>query len=112
VTDHDNPYAPPDPFDGGVDQQSFYEARHHAGLVFALGLVGLVLMTLCGLGFLTGLPAWILGARHLGRMRTGAMDPAGRGLTRAGKICGAVSTILSLILVVIAIISIIVDKSG
>jgi len=105
----ENPYAPPDPFDDPGEEA--FHAPHRAGLVFGLGITGLVLMTACGLGFLTGLPAWIIGARHLTRMRVGAMDAAGRGLTRAGMICGAVLTILSLILIVIAIISIIINNN-
>lgn len=114
----DNPYAPPvdhgtadpDPFNG-PGQRAFY-LPHRGGLVFTLGLVGLVLTTACGLGLLSGLPAWILGARDLSRMQAGALDPSGHGITRAGKICGMVATILSLIIVGFALIGMITSAPG
>jgi hypothetical protein len=46
-----------------------------------------------------GLPlaivAWVLGQKDERKMEAGTMDPEGRGLVQAGKICGIVGTILN-----------------
>lgn len=65
-----------------------------------LGILGLVV---CGP---LGIVAWILGASDLKEMDAGAMDPEGRGLTNAGKICGIIATILLIIGVVVGILMI------
>ena len=41
-----------------------------------------------------GIPAWIMGTGDLKQMDAGAMDPTGRSLTNAGRICGIIGTIL------------------
>lgn len=50
-----------------------------------LGLVGLMMCQVVGIA------AWVLGNKDLAEMDTGRMDPAGRDLTRVGKILGMVS---------------------
>lgn len=104
-----NPYAPPvtsaedypDPFAGNAPGDEACYVPHRGGLVLGLGIAGLALMSACGLGFALGLPAWIMGARDLGQMAAGRMDPGGHGMTRAGKICGAVATVLGLLILLI-----------
>ena len=54
----------------------------------ALGILGLVTCFICGIF------AWVMGNEDLRRMGAGAMDPSGRGLTEAGKICGMISVII------------------
>jgi hypothetical protein len=63
---------------------------HRGVLILILGILSFVL---CGL--FTAIPAWIMGSGDLKAMDAGQMDPSGRGLTQAGKICGIIATILS-----------------
>lgn len=61
---------------------------HRGTLILVLGILGLVL---CGP---LGIVAWILGQGDLKEMDAGQMDPSGRSLTNAGRICGIIATIL------------------
>jgi hypothetical protein len=61
---------------------------HRGGVVLALGILGLVVCFICGI------IAWIMGKNDLREMDSGRMDPSGRGLTQAGRICGMVGVIL------------------
>jgi hypothetical protein len=61
---------------------------HRGTLVLILGIVGL----LCCMPI--GIVAWVLGHQDLKDMNAGLMDPAGRGMTQAGKILGIISVIL------------------
>ena len=61
---------------------------HRGTLILVLGILGLVV---CGP---LGIAAWIMGKGDLKEMDAGAMDPTGRGMTNAGKICGLIATIL------------------
>jgi hypothetical protein len=40
------------------------------------------------------------------------MDPSGRGLTQAGKVCGIVSVVLAIIGVIIALISMVTARGA
>jgi hypothetical protein len=64
---------------------------HRGTLILVLGILGLII---CGP---LAIVAWILGANDLKEMDAGMMDPAGRGNTQAGKICGIIGTILLII---------------
>jgi hypothetical protein len=64
---------------------------HRGTLILVLGIVSIVIHAL---GLPLGLPAWIMGKRDLNKMDRGEMDPAGRGSTQAGYICGIIGTIL------------------
>jgi hypothetical protein len=70
---------------------------HRGQLILIFGIVSLVSM-LCAFLLVFGLPlgivAWVLGSKDLAKMDAGTMDPEGRGLTQAGRICGIVGTIL------------------
>lgn len=61
---------------------------HRGTLVLVLGILGIVLCGICGI------VAWVMGRSDLKEMDAGLMDPSGRGVTNAGKICGIVGTIL------------------
>lgn len=64
--------------------------RPHRGVaVLVLGILGLVLCFICGI------IAWVMGNGDLREMDAGRMDPSGRGMTPAGKICGMISVILA-----------------
>jgi len=66
-------------------------APHRGTLILTLGIIGIVCCFICGI------IAWVMGNSDLQRMAEGRMDPAGRGLTQAGKICGMVSVALAVI---------------
>jgi hypothetical protein len=69
---------------------------HRGTVILVLGILGLVI---CGP---LGIIAWVLGSSDLKEMDAGTMDPAGRGATNAGKICGIIATILMIIGVIVA----------
>ena len=66
---------------------------HRGTLILIFGILSLVFCGLVGLGM--GIAAWIMGQRDLRKMDANMMDPAGRGNTQAGRICGMIGTILS-----------------
>ena len=61
---------------------------HRGVLVLVLGILGLVMCFPLGIG------AWVMGNNDLAAMSAGNMDPEGRGLTQAGKVCGMVGVLL------------------
>ncbi len=69
---------------------------HHGTLILIFGILGLVI---CGP---LGIVAWVMGANDIKEMNAGTMDPSGRGMTQAGKICGIIATILMIIAILIA----------
>jgi hypothetical protein len=69
---------------------------HRGTLVLVLGILSLA-MFFFPLAFPLGIAAWVMGQSDLRKMRTNQMDPAGKGSTEAGWICGIIGTILSLI---------------
>lgn len=50
-----------------------------------------------------GIAAWVMGNTDLQEMAAGRMDPAGRDMTQAGRICGMIGTII-LIFQIVAIV--------
>ena len=66
-------------------------ASHRGGLILAFGIIGLVIC----LPF--GIAAWVMGSNDLREIEAGRMDPAGEGLTKAGKIVGMISCCLALL---------------
>ncbi len=64
---------------------------HRGGVVLALGILSFVVCCICGI------IAWSMGNSDLREMAAGRMDRSGEGLTQAGRICGMVSVILSLV---------------
>lgn len=73
--------------------------KHRGPLILVLGILSLVL---CGI--VTAIPAWVMGHNDLKAMAAGTMDPSGRSLTNAGRICGMISTILTIAAVVVVIV--------
>ena len=73
---------------------------HRGSTVLVYGILGLVVCQLLGIA------AWRMGTDDLREMDFGQMDPSGRDLTNAGRICGMVGTgilIFQLAIVLIAI---------
>jgi hypothetical protein len=64
---------------------------HRGTAVLVLGICGLAICAICGI------IAWVMGHKDLQAMREGRMDPSGRSLTEAGRICGMISCILALV---------------
>ena len=64
---------------------------HRGTTVLVLGIIGIACCIICGI------IAWVMGNNDLKEMDAGIMDPEGRGLTQAGKICGMVSVGLQII---------------
>ena len=65
--------------------------RPHRGVaVLVLGILGLVACPICGI------IAWVMGNGDVREMLAGRMDPSGLSITKAGKICGMIATILIL----------------
>ncbi len=79
--------SPAPPMPGQVGQASPAAWRpHRGGTVLALGILAIPFA--CFLVF--GILAWTMGKKDLAAMDAGQMDPMGRGITQAGKICGIV----------------------
>ena len=73
--------------------------QHRGTLILILGILGLVLCQLLG-------PfAWVMGKNDLEKMAAGQMDPEGEGMTKAGKICGMIATILIVVGLVIGVLA-------
>ena len=78
---------------------------HRGTVILVLGIVGLVIGLLgsfcCGIfgiaGCVCGIIAWVMANKDLKEMAAGTMDPTGRGMTQAGKICGIISVILAIV---------------
>ena len=68
---------------------------HRGTLILVLGILGLVVCAPLGIA------AWVMGSGDLKEMDAGTMDPAGRGTTQAGKICGMIGTVMFIISLVI-----------
>lgn len=61
---------------------------HRGTLILVFGILSLVICAPLGIA------AWVMGSADLKQMDAGAMDPTGRSLTNAGRICGIIGTIL------------------
>jgi hypothetical protein len=78
---------------------------HRGALIANLGnasmFIGGLSLCLCGLGAAVSIPlgvaAWVMANRDLALMRSGAVDPAGRAQTEAGRTGAVVGIVLSLI---------------
>ena len=61
-------------------------------------MLGILSIVCC---FICGIVAWVMGNNDLRQMTAGTMDPSGRGLTKAGKICGIVGIVLQIVWLVL-----------
>jgi hypothetical protein len=66
---------------------------HRGAMILVFGILGLVICAILGI------VAWVMGNADLAEMDAGRMDPSGRGITQAGKVCGMISVILWLVAV-------------
>lgn len=65
-----------------------YVRAHRGATVLTLGILSLALSEMCVPGLILGLIAWSMGKKDLQEIDGGRMDRGGRGVTRAGRICG------------------------
>lgn len=85
---------------------------HRGTAILVLGIVGLVVGLLgsfcCSIfaiaGCVCGIIAWVMANKDLREMAAGTMDPTGRGMTQAGKICGIISVILGIVVFIISLL--------
>jgi hypothetical protein len=68
---------------------------HRGVLILVFGILSLVLCQLFGIA------AWVMGNTDLQEIDMGRMDPSGRDLTKAGRICGMVGTGILILQVVV-----------
>jgi hypothetical protein len=84
-----------DDFQGPIEttraEPTLPQRPHRGVLILVLGILGL----LCC--FILGIVAWVMANTDLREMDAGRMDPEGRGLTTAGKVCGIISIVLWLL---------------
>ena len=64
---------------------------HRGAVILVLGILGFVLCPFFGVA------AWVMGSGDMAQIDAGTMDPEGRGLTQAGKVCGIVSSVLGIL---------------
>ena len=61
--------------------------RPHRGvIILVFGILGFVICPFFGIA------AWVMGNTDLEEINAGRMDPSGRDLTKAGRICGMIAT--------------------
>jgi hypothetical protein len=80
---------------------------HRGATVLLLGVVGLGVSMMGWLGVLGlpfGIAAWAMAQGDLRKIRAGEMDPGGHSLTRAGRICGIITTVLSSCILLAAVV--------
>jgi hypothetical protein len=81
---------------------------HRAGLVLTFGIISVSSLVVglfawvifagcslvfCAIGLGLGIPAWIMGHKDLNKINARIMDPAGKGNTTGGYVCGIIGTL-------------------
>ena len=69
---------------------------HRGTTVLIVGILGFFCI-------FAAIAAWVMGKKDLQEMDAGLMDPSGRSMTNAGKICGIVFTILGVLGIILNI---------
>ena len=73
--------------------------RPHRGVtILVFGILGLVVCQLFVIA------AWRMGDTDLEDMANGSMDPTGRDMTKAGRICGIVATALLAVQIIFVVV--------
>jgi hypothetical protein len=79
-----------------------YLRPHRGGSVLTVGIIGLVTSLFCCLvGVILGIIAVAQGSSDLAAMNRGDMDPAGKGATIGGLVCGILSILFSVGIILI-----------
>ncbi len=83
----------------GADATAPAPVRQHRGvLVLVLGIISLITFL-----FPLGIAAWVMGNHDLAEMNAGRVDRDGMGMTRAGKVCGAITVIVTAVACVVVL---------
>lgn len=61
---------------------------HRGALILVFGILSLVFCQFFGIA------AWVMANNNSREMAIGRMDPSGRDLTNAGRICGLIATVI------------------
>ncbi|MDP6540408.1 MAG: hypothetical protein QF903_12160 [Planctomycetota bacterium] len=64
---------------------------HRGVIILVFGILGFVVCPFLGVA------AWVMGSGDIAQIDAGTMDPEGRSLTQAGKVCGIVSSLLGIL---------------
>lgn len=72
-------------------------------LILVLGILALIM-----LGPITGIPAWIMGARDLRKIREGSIAPSEQTMTQVGMILGIVGTVLGFLAMAMVVIALMI----
>jgi uncharacterized Tic20 family protein len=86
-----------------------YAAREHpqGTTILVLGVLSIVLGLSCGVGFLIGPVAWVMGNNAVAEIDADPAAYTNRGMVQAGRICGIVaSALLALAVVVVIVVAI------
>ncbi len=84
---------------------------HRGALILVFGILSIVFaffgLACCGLVSVVsgalGIMAWTMGKSDLKQIGLGSIDPGGAGLTNAGRICGIIGTMLSLVAIIVMV---------
>jgi hypothetical protein len=71
---------------------------HRGALILVFGILGFVVCPFFGIA------AWSMGTTDLEEMAQGRMDPSGRDLTKAGRLCGMISTAILVFQIIVIIV--------
>ncbi|MGH9927881.1 MAG: DUF4190 domain-containing protein [Pyrinomonadaceae bacterium] len=73
--------------------------RPHRGvIILVFGILGFVVCPFFGIA------AWVMGNSDLEEINAGRMDPTGRDLTKAGRVCGMIGTALLILQVLVMVV--------
>lgn len=75
-------------------------APHRGVLILILGILSIVCCFICGI------IAWVMGNNDLKEIAAGRMDPAGEGMTKAGKICGIVGIAIQIVILALQLLGV------
>ena len=82
---------------------------HRGSTVLVYGILGLMLCQLLAIA------AWKMGNDDLREMEFGRMDPSGRDITNAGRVCGMVGTVILIVqvtMMLLAFVVIVLSRAG
>jgi hypothetical protein len=107
-----SPYpGQPSPY-GGPPVYSGMREHPQGTLILVFGIMSLVLGFSCGIGFVLGPVAWIMGNSALSEIDANPSLYTNRGSVQAGRICGIIATVLAILGVVAIILLIAVADSS
>ncbi len=104
------PPPPPPRYDAPYGGYGGYGGWEHpqGTTILVLGILSLVLGLSCGIGFLLGPVAWVMGNNASAEIDRNPMAYTNRSSVQAGRICGIVSScilILSVVVLVVAMVA-------